>query len=994
MFHGFDIATDAQGNVYIADFYNNRIRRVTPGGIISTIAGTGDGGCTGDGGLATNAALGFPVAVAVDSKGVIYTSCEFTSIRKITPDGKIGTLASLPSWALGMEALACDQSGNVYAATATGGGSQVFRVSPDGTTTLFAGSGGFFYNGDGIPATQANLWTASGVAVDAAANLYIADESAMRIRKVDPSGIISTLAGNGISGFSGDGGPASAAQVSFPTGMAIDSNGDLLFGNYDRVRRILLTATPPQIELAAGGGTVTFRDGPANTAVFGTLMGIARDGAGNLYVADPSNDRVRMIAADGTVSTVAGNGSTCSNLNGQPATATCVSPFGVAFDSKGNLWMSDLNRIREITPSGQISTEAGNAVGGCDQSTRSCNPVYQSNVPALTQGLLTTTFIAIDGQDNVYFLNDMPGCGGAVCTGQLVELSKGLLSPVTGTVTNGTAKSSVSFNSAAGIASDANGNLYISNGTAIQKVDPSGNVMNFAGTPGKSGDSGDGGPASAALLSAPSALKFGNQGNLYVVDGPKIRKISSDGALFQTIAAVGVTDLAIDPAGVIYGTSGNRILKLSPVPAVGLSAVSGNNQSGTIGAQLAQPLVVSVVDSNGQGPFPGVVVQFTVVSGSAKLNSNQVTTGADGTASVTVTLGSQAGAIVITASVPGLQSATFALTAQAPCSFSLSQTAIAAPSAGLYGSLNLTASAVSCTWSAASANGWVTLTSAANGAGNASVAYVVAPNTGPARGAVLTVAGISVAVTQQAGPPGPLVYPSGVVSAASFSAGISSGAWIAIMGVNLAPDTRPWLASDFVGTQLPTSLDGVSVRINGKAAYLSYISPNQINALAPADAATGSVDVQVIAPNGTSQSVSAQKTAFTPAVFVFDPGRRYAAAVLLDGTYAGPVGLFGAAASSRPPVPGDTIQLFATGLGATAPPYPDGQLISAAIPLANLVTVSVGGKNASVQFAGLVTAGCYQINLTVPQLPPGDAPIQLSIGGVASQSGVFLAIGQ
>jgi uncharacterized protein (TIGR03437 family) len=232
---------------------------------------------------------------------------------------------------------------------------------------------------------------------------------------------------------------------------------------------------------------------------------------------------------------------------------------------------------------------------------------------------------------------------------------------------------------------------------------------------------------------------------------------------------------------------------------------------------------------------------------------------------------------------------------------------------------------------------------------------------------------------------------TGVVNGASYQPGFSSGSWIMISGSNLAPNTpngRAWTNSDFDGNLLPTSLDGVSVIVNGKNAYVSYISPTQINALAPADATLGSVAVQVKTSAGLSNSLSVTKQSASPAIFTYSGGRYGIATV---GTVLiGPTGYL--VSSTRRAISGEVITLWVNGLGATTPQYPDGQIITQPEPVASAVQVTIGGVAATVQYAGLSATGEYQVNVTVPNLPLGDAALVISTAGVQSAAQVFIPI--
>ena len=247
-----DIFIDASGNLFIADFANQRIRKVTPFGIITTVAGNGSFGPSGDGGLATQAALGSPVAVYVDAAGTLFFS-EFAYSR-------------------------------------------IRRVDATGIITTVAGNGMFGFSGEGGLATQAALFAPEGLYGDGSGNLFIADTGNHRIRRVDPSGIITTVAGSGQASFFGDGGPAVDADLNTPTGLVVDGAGNLYVADTtnDRIRKI-----DPQgiITTVAGAGARDFfgDGGPATAAALNLPRDVFVDGAGNLFIADTQNHRVRHV---------------------------------------------------------------------------------------------------------------------------------------------------------------------------------------------------------------------------------------------------------------------------------------------------------------------------------------------------------------------------------------------------------------------------------------------------------------------------------------------------------------------------------------------------------------------------------------------------------------------------------------------------------------------------------------------------------------------------
>lgn len=238
---------------------------------------------------------------------------------------------------------------------------------------------------------------------------------------------------------------------------------------------------------------------------------------------------------------------------------------------------------------------------------------------------------------------------------------------------------------------------------------------------------------------------------------------------------------------------------------------------------------------------------------------------------------------------------------------------------------------------------------------------------------------------------------NGVLNGASLQPGLVAGSWFAVFGANFGSTTRIWnAATEIVDGNLPQSLDGVGVTVNGKPAAIYFISPGQINAQAPDDAGLGPVEVVVTTPTGTSDPVIVDLQPAAPGLFVFDPlGRKYAAAVAADGSYLGPAALFGDALATRTARPGETILLFGTGFGRTDPPVPPGKIFTGAASLAEPASVTIAGLPAAVAFAGLSGAGLYQINVTVPaNAPPGDQPVVVRLSGRTSQDGVVLAVGR
>jgi uncharacterized protein (TIGR03437 family) len=232
---------------------------------------------------------------------------------------------------------------------------------------------------------------------------------------------------------------------------------------------------------------------------------------------------------------------------------------------------------------------------------------------------------------------------------------------------------------------------------------------------------------------------------------------------------------------------------------------------------------------------------------------------------------------------------------------------------------------------------------------------------------------------------------TGVANSAGGGSGITSGSWVSIYGTDLSVTTRSWQISDFSGNKLPLSLDGVSVTINGRAAAVSFVSPGQVNVQAPADSATGPVQLRVTNAS-TSTTSTAMLQDYAPGFFTFQG--KYIAAVHTDGAFVAPVGYLGNSVVSRPARPGEVILLFGTGFGPTTPAVPAGQVFFGAAPLTDTsqLHVRIGGAPATVQFAGIVAAGEYQFNVVVPVASDGDQSIVADIGGVNSQAGLLIPI--
>ena len=317
------VALDKQNNVYVVDFYNNRIRKINTSGIITTVAGSGLQGYTGDGTYATSANMS-PHGVAVDKKGnIFFSDAGYGVIRKVNTLGIVSTVA---------------------------------------------GGLGYGYTGDGGPATAAKFSNVYGITLDDTGNLYVADAGNHAIRKIDTFGVVSTVAGSGVAGFTGDGGVATLATLDSPYTVAIDRSGNLYITDYDNnaIRVVDPTGTISTAVNTAGTHGYTGDAGLAIAATLNNAKGIAVDTLGNLYIADADNSVVRKVDhITGIITTVAGNGTLGFGGDLSYALgANLYNPYGLAVDAYGGIFIADANnqRIRKTyNPAVAVNTVTLNA---------------------------------------------------------------------------------------------------------------------------------------------------------------------------------------------------------------------------------------------------------------------------------------------------------------------------------------------------------------------------------------------------------------------------------------------------------------------------------------------------------------------------------------------------------------------------------------------------------------------------------------------------------
>ena len=389
--------------------------------------------------------------------------------------------------------------------------------------------------GDGGPATSASLKAPNGVSVDASGNLFIADTSNRRVRRVDAAtGVITTVAGDGTSGFSGDGGPATSASLGGPSGVAVDASGNLFIADASNHRARRVDVSTGVISTVAGNDSLGFSGdgGPATSASLNIPYGVAVDASGNLLIADTFNLRVRRVdASTGVITTVAGNGTQGFSGDGGPATSASLNlPLGVAVDSSSNLLIASQfnNRVRRVdAATGVITTVAGNGTPGFSGD----------GGPATGASLRGPSGIAVDASGNLFIADAFNN------RIRRVDGSTGVITTVVGNGTfgfsgDGGPATNASLRFPVGVAVDASGNLFIADTSnrRVRRVDAATGVIDTVAGDGTSGFSGDGGPATSASLGGPSGVAVDASGNLFIADtgNDRIRKVGGIAAVVPT----------------------------------------------------------------------------------------------------------------------------------------------------------------------------------------------------------------------------------------------------------------------------------------------------------------------------------------------------------------------------------------------------------------------------------------------------------------------------
>jgi sugar lactone lactonase YvrE len=543
------MAQDASGAIYLSDAFTSRVLRIGTDGTITTFAGGGssDSGKNHEGQPATSVPVGSPRGLVFDSKGnllIAEVGCQ--CIRRVDTNGILTTLYSLPHTApfLYAEGLAIDAADNVY--TTVYSGHTVLKIAPDGSANIIAGTGVPGFSGDGGPANVAQLNFPSGVAVAADGTLSIADTGNNRIRRITPDGMITTFAGTGERGFAGDGGPASSAKLYAPAQIFLDPDGTLYFSDYinGRIRRITRDGT---IGTIAGGGNFVQSassigdGGPAINARLNSAMATATDSAGNIYVVDSSGYRIRKIAIDGTITTAAGNGDSQFHGDGGPATEAGLGyPLGIGVDSQNNIYITGEDaRVRMVDHNGIITTVAGAGPGS------GLIRYLGDGGPAINATLNEPKGVAVDAAGNIYIADTSNARLRMVDRNGIIHLIAAADTSLLG---------QDYWNA---VAIDPQGRIYVASTHAspsavwslVSRVNPDGSLTTVAGTGQPCANTPildflyDGQPANKVPLCIVVGLTFDPLGNLYIPE-PRygaLLKMTPDGTLTRIAGAAGAT---------------------------------------------------------------------------------------------------------------------------------------------------------------------------------------------------------------------------------------------------------------------------------------------------------------------------------------------------------------------------------------------------------------------------------------------------------------------
>ena len=863
------------------------------------------------------------------------------------------------------QGLAADASGNVYFLSSN----CVFKLDPNGIVSRVAGNSRPGYAGDGGPALSAQFYFASGVAVDSSGNLYVGDTANRRVRKVSSAGIITTIAGTGVQGFSGDGGPATNAQLLGPSGLTTDATGNLYIVDDLRIRKIDTTGV---ITTVAGNGTGGFSgDGSqATNAQLSSPYGVAVDGSGNLFISDDGNRRVRKVASNGIITTVAGTGTYGSAGDGGPAiSAQLTGASGIAVDKTGNLYISDsspLNDnddcacVRKVSPAGVISTFGPGA------------------------GLRSLRDLALDPAGNLFIDDIGYGLIRKVSPAGVITVAAGSGDDVNFFGDGGPA-GSAHFHLPLGLAAATDGSVYVADtyNNRVRKISPAGIVTTVAGTAGE--------------LYYPVGVAVDSQGNLYIGDhgNLSVRKVSGSGVI--TAVANGSYDgrpvwaLAVDKNDDLYlpNSSNNQISKISPAGVI--TIVAGNGAYGYSGdggpATSAQirltPKAALATDGEGslyfadddvQPPPPGTPPDSPTLStprirkvspdGTITTVAGNGTSGfsGDGGPAIKAQLGSQLNYPIALATdkagnlfIADGANARVRMVAK-------DGTITTVAGTGVYGY---------------SGDG-----------GPATSAQFVGPSalTTDAAGNVYIADGNVIRVLQPLSSSQRLIE---IANAASHAGGtVTPGEVVVMSGSGVGPAQLAVAAPGPDGLY-PTQLGGTRVEVNGTPAPLIYTWSTQVGLVVPYSVVSGTAQITLSYQGSIATLGPIKVVPSNPGIFTLDQsGEGQAVALNADQSVN---------SAANPAKAGSVISLFVTGEGETSLAGVDGMVAQARAPQPILpVVVTIGGTAVTPIYAGGSAgsiAGVMRVDAQIPSgVQAGPAiPVVVRVGSSSSQP-VMIAV--
>jgi uncharacterized protein (TIGR03437 family) len=845
--------------------------------------------------------------------------------------------------------IAAGLSGDVYFANSDQ--NSVFRLEPTGTVTRVAGNSRVGYSGDGGPASNAQLTDPNGLAVDRAGNLFIADSGNRRIRKVSKDGIITTVAGNGACCFSGDGGPAVSAAMDYPFGLAADGEGNLFVADL-RGHRVRKISSAGIITTVAGTGSDGFSGdgGPAINARLAAPAATVLDGAGNLYIADYNNSRIRKISVNGIITT-----------------ELTVRSLSLGRDGEGNLFIADWNGgcVRKRTASGSMTILAGDS--------QHC-PGSRDNVPATGMALLPAA-LAVDAAGNI-FIKDALGS-------RLRKVTPdGNIAAVAGTGNwccfsgDGGPATAAQLNDPAGIALDGDGNFFIADAhnSKIRKVSPDGNIATVAEGCGFPDD-----------YDSPCGIAADSRGNFYVSDEYGVRKISPDGATARVFDRP-TYGIATDRAGNLYYSNGfsSQIRRVSPsgettpVAGTGSTGYSGDGGPATA-AELSYPGAMAT-DPAGNLYFVdhGETVRIRKVT-----SDGTITTVAGGGADDLLdgrlaTSGKLRDVIGLAADGAGnLYFQEFSV---------FYPTYLEIPK----GVRKVSPDGVVTTIAGAGGFGY-------SGDGGPAIHAHLNPRA-DARGNNLAIDSSDNLYVADAGnnairllhPIKESVWVGSVVDAASLQpAVVSPGKIVVLYGMGLGPAQLTQNPPN--NGRFGTDVSGTQVSFNEIAAPVFYTSATQVAAVVPYTVTATAAQVTVTYEGRKSAAFTVPVAPSSPSLFTLNQsGAGQALAInAIDGTVN---------TAANPAKIGEYISFYATGESQTVPAGVDGKLGGPDLARPVLpVSVTVDGLPAIIQYAGSVpgqVAGLMQVNVRIPDgiQPGGYVPVVLNVGDRSSSPGVWVAI--